>query len=152
MSPANRRENKMPKHNDPLAQPLKTQAQETTPRFNPLLHERIMQRIQTASDAGMHSTEMGPARMHWPLYTSLAAAAVLALALWLYHARMPSHRDIAKAGPPSIPTDALFTHAIAAENKAASKLSEYRLAYLDEDARNLGRFLKSQLDLLPRRE
>jgi hypothetical protein len=133
--------------------PLKSQLHSEAglpPAFSPLLHERIMSTLHTAT-IPTHQ----PATPHYFRRSLIAVAATLLLAATAYLAlrqqpsQTPPPNPIVIEQPPTIePTEPLDLLARATA-PAAETLHEARFAYIDHDAKRLMVFLADQLPTNP---
>lgn len=133
-----------------LANRLREEAAADSLEFSPLLHERIMQRVRSATRRPAEPRHV--LRMPWVL--SLAAAAVVAMAVGLPALLRPSKPPV---HPPQVAGTAInplpspaniVDHQFAPMyQQFASAMDERKLAYLDRDARELTDFVKGRLSL-----
>lgn len=123
-----------------LEEQLRREAALDRPEFSPLLHARIMAALPT---------QQAPARRHATAWSALAATILLAIGLWAWRpgiqTRPPTSPPLAVV-PPRLP-DLPSLMPPQRRQQLEQELWESRLAYLDQDAQRLGRFL---LDQLPR--
>jgi hypothetical protein len=135
-----------------LGRRLRGEALADSAAFSPLLHARIMQKIQAQmTDA--------PARLHWRIgwrVASVAAAvAVLTLPVWLYHHRQNSPAPVAIAKPSAKPiVTPINIPDLAIEfpnlsERANSSFSQARFGYLDRDAKAAADYVINQFNIVP---
>ncbi|MCY2950738.1 MAG: hypothetical protein NTU53_02025 [Planctomycetota bacterium] len=135
-----------------LAAELRGEAGRGGPGYSQILHERIMRGVRTAGDG----VEMkGGGVMRWSI--GAAAAAVIVVGLWMW-GRGPVEQGgqvspgvVAKKEIPGVPAvDEIFERtAASAYAKLEAKLDEVKLAYLDDDAKQLARFVLDRTSVLP---
>ena len=132
-----------------LARRLRDEAAVDSPAFSPILHERIMQRVRSATR--LPAEPRRTLRLPWIL--GLAAAAAIALALGLPALLRPSRPP---AQPPVVihvdalpsPANIVDTHVTPMYQQFASAMDDRKLAYLDRDAQELTDFVKGRLSMV----
>lgn len=130
-----------------LAAALKAQAEASSPTYSPLLHERIMQGVRSSAPMPELRQQHRP-RWVWWLGPLAAAAALIALAVWLWP--QPKPPQIVTTTPASLPSfDPLVQKAAVMRDQIESELTQAQLAYLDHDVTKLARFLITQMNVLP---
>jgi hypothetical protein len=134
---------KQENQHDSFSALLAKQAAEQSPVFSPILHERIMQRIQSSSIAPRQSSR---STRLWPIVSAAAAAMVaVVLLLPVLHSNPAHHPPAVAARLPEFPrlqVDAL-------SQPLDDRLADARFAYLDRDAIRVVRYLKNQVDVVP---
>jgi hypothetical protein len=137
-----------------LAEQLRREAAESAPAFSPLLHARIMQRIER-SDVAVDTLPINRPRSYRLAFAGLAAAASVTLLLLLHPwSTRPGKIQIVNPGPsPSTqPNATLPQFALGIDNittPASQQLDDVRFAYLDRDAKHFASFMMRQVDVLP---
>jgi hypothetical protein len=135
----------MDQHDGFLAVQLRREAQENSPPFSPLLHERVMGSIFLAS-ARSRATPAARWRRpvaRWPITGALAASIALAFLL---------HPWKSATVPISLPPRQAVAAVVATLlDPATQRLQAARYAYLDKDAQRLTRYVIDQVDVLPAR-
>jgi hypothetical protein len=131
---------------DQFADQLRKEATANSPDFSPLLHARIMRRIQP-----------GPAplspKIAWRMSrlvgaaSAIAAAALLALAIHEYQHRLTQPGTVIAKTPPSLPPFDLRFPDLGAS--ADSTLTPAQFGYLDRDAKNAVHYVMDQFDVIP---
>jgi len=140
-----------------LAAALKEEAERGTPVYSELLHARIMRRIGMAGAVGGRGTDRA---RRWVWYAT-AAAAVIVLGLWAWNSEFwqsggggatnPGNRVVA-GGSLVPPVGELLGRTVAmAQERLDAELAEGQLAYLDQDAKRLARFVVDQIAVVPSR-
>ncbi len=136
-----------------LAAQLKAEADADVPRYSSLLHERIMRRIR-GSEVRIMERRGGWLKWGWGL--AVAAGIVLALWIWGGGAAWFGHEgqrpvEVVQTNVPPVPAVEEYVHrtAVAALARLDAKIDEGKLAYLDEDAMRLARFVLDQASVLP---
>jgi hypothetical protein len=131
-----------------LARRLREEAAAESPCFSPLLHERIMQRVRSATR--LPAEQRRNLRMPWVL--GLAAAAAIALAVGLPALLRPPKLiqppKVTKIDPLPSPANIVDTRVAPVYQRLASAMDERKLAYLDRDAQELTDFVRGRLALV----
>jgi hypothetical protein len=137
---------------DGLRERMKAEAMGSSPAFDASLHERIMRRAgggrqgrRAARGARAHRLPRGG--VPWGWIGSMAAAVAVAVGAW--HATKPTPRVV---HVPSVSVEPVVAKAAEIRERVNARAIEYRLAYIDHDARQLKDFLVRQVDLLPQRQ
>ena len=151
-----------------LAEELKREAEWTAPAFSDRLHDRVMQQLNEARSSVDSTLERSASTSvdEWPWRIGprrLALAAVLALVigLWALSLRETSPPISGNPQPPAGPgiasidaldPDRLLATARPAGQRLELRLEEARLAYLDQDARELAEFVAARMPSTWRRD
>lgn len=140
--------------NDVLKERMKLEAIEASPSFDVSLHERIMRRVDGGRPGqraarGTHTVSPG-GRVPWGWIGSMAA--VIAVAAGAWHATKPTTTTPSVVHVPSVSVEPVVAKAAEIRERVNARAIEFRLAYIDHDARQLKDFLVRQVDVLPSRQ
>jgi hypothetical protein len=127
-----------------LAQRLRDEAPRET--FSPLLHARIMQRIDTERMQPRRRSEYA-----WGMIgragVAVAAVALVAIAVWRVAWYQPAPKMTVQQDIPAV--DLLIVDLAASAGTGAQKqLGNFQMAYLDEDAQKFGAFVLDRLEVV----
>jgi hypothetical protein len=129
---------------DPLAKRLRNEGEADSPEFSPMLHARIMRRINDLPGSAARDNR------EWRLQCTIAIAALVALVVTIRFwpaGNVVTPAPVARLTIPAFP-DSLAPVATVA-NPGAQRLDQARYAYLDRDAASLSRYVWNQMDVFP---
>jgi hypothetical protein len=135
---------------DELKDRMRAEAIDSSPRFNAVLHERIMRRVERphGQQAGRGTHQPRRRGVVWSWMGSMAAAIAVAVGGW--YATTPAPKPVVRV--PTVRVEPVVAKAVEFRQRVNARAMEYRLAYLDHDARQLKDFLVRQVDVLPSKQ
>lgn len=135
------------KTHEQLISQLQSQAETDVPVFSDTLHRQVMTAVRNAK-AGESAALLPRGFGVW--WGAMAAAAVaMGIGIALLNPTAPAPTQIISRGKPApIPSIPIIT-LVEATEPAHRSLNDARFAYLDRDAKNFGKFVKNQIDVLP---